>query len=479
MQKSKSACLFSFLFLLFLAPNYAQIGFLDARVIYTLPGDSNIPLDAGKLADFTGDDRVDYLFTLTEFGASDLFLLEQDAEGEFQLTTLDEEVSKVVQIADFDEDDDQDFLGISAVFLNGGANDFQEAESSFPMITENQERLLYGAADLNGDNLFDYATGSNQSVGGDSLYVYFGMPDGGFQVVGVPAVDAEIAGSYNLFGNFQSVAPMGILAVAEDHVTIYNTSNTDLVQVATLNDPRIEDKAGAIGDVDGDGDNDVVLAGLFSGIYLWEQEADGFANSLVTVSSTAQRILSMELVDIEGDGDLDLVTIGGPNALQVIVYENQGGTLSSAGQIFYTRPLQSSFFFAFGNAFENLIEIADVDNDSDPDVVVFDYENNQIVVLENVSMPSSLWSPIASAETLRAFPNPTVGQVQISYPEGVAALQWQNVQLLDQNGRVLGEWMELPQNLDLSCLPAGEYLLSATTIDQRQFIARLIHVATP
>ncbi|MEL7424018.1 MAG: T9SS type A sorting domain-containing protein [Bacteroidota bacterium] len=479
MQNSKSAFLFSFLLLLFLSPTYAQISFLDARVIYSLPGDSNIPLDAGELADFTGDNRVDYLFTLTEFGTSDLFLLEQDTEGEFQLTTLNEEVSTVVQIADFDGDDDQDFLGISSVFLNSGANDFQEAESGFPVITESQERLLYGAADLNGDDLLDYATGSNQSVFGDSLFVYFGMPEGGFQVVGVPAVDAEIAGSYNLFGNFQSVAPTGILAVAEDHVTIYNTTNTDLVQVATLNDSRIDDKAGAIGDVDGDGDNDVVLAGLFSGIYLWEQEADGYANSLVTVSSTAQRVLSMELVDIEGDGDLDLVTIGGPNALQVAVYENQGGTLSSAGQIFYTRPLQSSFFFAFGNAFENLIEIADIDNDSDPDVVVFDYENDQIVVLENVSMPSSLWSPIAPAETLRAFPNPSLGQVQISYPERVSAPQWKNVQLIDQNGRVLRQWMELPQNIDLSHLPAGEYVLSATTMDQRQFIARLVRVTRP
>ncbi len=477
MQHTKSALLFSLFSLFLITQNYAQIGFVEGRVIYNLPDQNNIPLDAGELADFTGDGRLDYLFTISEFGNSDLYLLEQDAEGVFQAALLEEGISTVVQVSDFDDDGNPDYLSTSNVFLNNGMNGFAAAESGYPVITDDQERILFEAGDLNGDGIIDYATGSNQSIGGDSLFVYFGMAGGDFQTVGVAAADIETAGRYNLFGEFQDVTSRGILSVAEDYVTIYNISNSELSEVATINDPRIEEKAAVIGDIDGDGDNDVILAGLFSGIYLWEHEGSAYANALETISSTAARVLSMELADLEGDGDLDLITYGGGTDLEIVVYENIGGTITSNAQVIYSNSLQSSFFFAFANAFENLIEIADMDNDSDLDIVIYDYENDQIVLLENISMPSGLWSVIVEPMALSVFPNPSAGPVQIQRP--AIDVQWQDVSLYNQEGRMLQQWSTLPEHIDLSRLPVGEYILMATSLDQQQFRARLVRMAAP
>lgn len=474
----KYALLFSSI--LFFQSIFAQIAFTP-EVLYTLPNNSANALDAGCLEDFTGDGRLDYLYAASEFGQSKLWLLVQNNEGTFQASLLQEGMFfKVVQVADIDEDGDQDFLNLFNVFSNNGSNSFAAVEGgTFPVINDDQDRILFATQDMNGDGLFDYATGSNFSIFGDSILVYFANLGGGFDVKGVKASDPEVQGSFNLVGNFQNVAQTGILAAARHRATIYRISADGLSEVATIADNNIDDRAAAIGDVDGDGDNDVVLTGSFPGLYVWEQEPSGFATELRPIANIGSGILNTKLLDIDSDGDLDIVAVRSSIITTVVVFENTGAGQFAQGVQMYSSPPLAGVFYAFGNANENLLDAGDMDGDGDIDIVFFDFGSDQIVLLENTSMPTSTRSLALNTASLRAFPNPAYDFVQIEQPESSDLLVWDSVVLYNQQGKVVQHWSQLPNQIDVRHLPAGEYLLSATSTEQQIFQVRLLHTLAP
>jgi len=149
-------------------------------------------------------------------------------------------------------------------------------------------------------------------------------------------------------------------------------------------------KSLALGDVDGDGDLDLVCGngddkrnalylnygGTFP-LKVWESDA---ANSTVDV----------ELGDVDGDGDLDLVCgnyIWGGNTL----YDNIGGTFS-------TSPIWSSY----DPAFTDCLALGDVDSDGDPDLFVAIAALQRVTLIRNESGTFAggvAWEPGASGYT--------------------------------------------------------------------------------
>lgn len=121
------------------------------------------------------------------------------------------------------------------------------------------------------------------------------------------------------------------------------------------------------GDIDNDGDLDVIEIGrqtrsfgLFAKVHL----NDGLGNFTIDRRNNLQVVLhaNMELVDIDGDSDLDLVMVGQNGFYRLaktMVYFNDGtGNFSS----FIINP--------FIPVYTSSMDIADVDGDSDLDVLI-------------------------------------------------------------------------------------------------------------
>jgi hypothetical protein len=149
------------------------------------------------------------------------------------------------------------------------------------------------------------------------------------------------------------------------------------------------------GDLDGDGDIDIVgAAELTSGV--WEQDGDitWFENLDGAGTLWEQHELEWDqhsseahIVDLDGDGDLDVV---GGEQCRICWWENLNGDGSEWLQRFVTTELLSSTY----------VDIGDIDNDGDLDLIGGSYDGSGVIGWwENTAGSGSVWfyHPIAAA----------------------------------------------------------------------------------
>jgi hypothetical protein len=112
------------------------------------------------------------------------------------------------------------------------------------------------------------------------------------------------------------------------------------------------------GDIDGDGDKDILTSSYFGNRLLWIENLNGLGTDCVhhTISSTIQAPWGVCLADLDGDGDLDAVStaLSGNN---VTWYQNTDGH--------GTFVLKQSIYMMLANK----VMAADMDNDGDLDLV--------------------------------------------------------------------------------------------------------------
>ncbi len=123
-------------------------------------------------------------------------------------------------------------------------------------------------------------------------------------------------------------------------------------------------------DVDGDGHLDVVVADYQGDSLIWYKNTNGLGNfgAAQVIDNTINGASSIQLVDIDGDSDLDIVSASYADAT-IAWYENTNG-LGAFG------PKQALATDAFG---ANTVVVADIDGDGDLDVVA-NYANRDSVV---------------------------------------------------------------------------------------------------
>ncbi|MEM6675735.1 MAG: VCBS repeat-containing protein [Planctomycetota bacterium] len=166
-------------------------------------------------------------------------------------------------------------------------------------------------------------------------------------------------------------------------------------------------------DIDGDGDRDVIAAGgsfdaAFAGVVLWESLGDGvFADATLLYSGIADSGATFVLGDLEGDGDIDILW----THRQGFAFADQFGWIEQvAPGDFSPGP------FLPNDSLGSRLELADFDMDGDSDIVTWE---------------GSGLSPVEWAENDGAG---SFGARQIIHPAGPPYIQGYDVQDLDGDG---------------------------------------------
>ncbi len=358
---------------------------------------------AAVLADVNGDGELD-LLVANEGQLNKIYLA--DGSGGF-LTGLnigsETDVSTSLALGDVDGDGDLDlFVGNSGLavsndlsnklYLNDGSGNFSlkgpATDSPSPDLDDTRALVL---GDVDGDGDLDLVVAN----AGQNNKLYLNDGDAGFTAVGV-AIGHEIDTSTSL----------GLLDVEGDGDLDLIVGNTDEVAGAgKINRLYTNDGSGgflsssqalgrddldatyalAFGDVDNDGDVDLVAANKGQTNKLYINEGLGaFAAAGTDVGAETDASSSARLVDVDSDGDLDLV-VGNENQTNKLYLNEGSGQFSSTGIALGAETDNGGFtttdippgldpaLFDADATYSVAIGDVDVANGNGPDIVVGNY----------------------------------------------------------------------------------------------------------
>ena len=154
-------------------------------------------------------------------------------------------------------------------------------------------------------------------------------------------------------------------------------------------------------DIDGDGDVDVIGgAQLANAVAWWENTAgDGTAWSEQSIDTTFNAVLSVNVADVDGDGDIDILGASSANST-VSWWENSAGD----GSAWSKHDINTTFDGAYD------VNSADMDGDGDMDVLGAARDDDDVAWWENASGDGLTWTehivntdPFNSARSAIAF----------------------------------------------------------------------------
>jgi len=317
--------------------------------------------------DVDGDGDMDVLLTTS----GQLHLLQNDGKGKLTdvsssnlPTTATSVISQVAGDVDRDGDVDvvlQRYGAGNVLLINDGKGKFTDASlKQMPQFKEYDGRLLL--VDLNGDKAPELVQCSNEMAGQGGIDRLFlnggkgtftdataslGFGNLVFRVAAVIALDADSDGDQDIvIGGHPGLMRLR-LGDGKGHLTEVNTPYLD-----RDTDPTQEM---AQGDIDGDGDLDLITSAN-RGVRIYVNDGRGrFADeTLQRIPVIRFNLSALVLGDVDGDRDLDLVTSG-----DGLFLNNGKGVFTDASKrmpkdIYITRD----------------IALGDVDGDGDADLVL-------------------------------------------------------------------------------------------------------------
>ncbi len=292
-------------------------------------GSSNV-IDLLRLADVDGDKDLDVITTRrTGLAAADLVWVANDGAGALEgvrviqptigsaMEFLAFSGSSVLGVADFDRDGDVDFATSDTTKVYLVENTDGRGAYTVRTILEGSSTRSLAVAEMDGDGDLDLVVG----LGSYSLPIWL-----------------ENTGQ-NQFQRREEMPGTGSIAVqaidlnGDGIAEVGGSVANDLPPIPIFRSPTLPGPYEAAGDIDRDGDLDLVLNARRiprSTTGLWWDHGQGFAGT--NLELPANNRLS-RLIDMEGDGDLDIVGITQDRGLQFLRNDLVHADLTADGKI--------------------------------------------------------------------------------------------------------------------------------------------------
>lgn len=236
-------------------------------------------------------------------------------------------------------------------------------------------------------------------------------------------------------------------------------------------------------DLDGDGDLDLLIGGIeYSYAPYYYYKSLNYYKNIGTATAPNFQLQAdandpfssivvddyaiTHLVDLDGDGDYDLIYSGYYGAL---TYHQNTGTATNP--IFSSVGVSNPFGLMPGY-YLSIITSGDLDNDGDVDVIIgeYGYPAANLNYYRNTKFNLGLGEELSF--DFRLHPNPASDIVRVQTGADVVA----KVELIDINGGVVKSMEFLQESIDISDLATGVYLVKLTNqrgeVGVKRFVKR-------
>jgi VCBS repeat protein len=308
-----------------------------------------------------------------------------------------------VALGDMDADGDLDFCAgnwngqDNRLYMNGSIHRSTHFPAQTIISTDVSVPYWVYAADLDNDGDIDALSASNN----DNKIAWYENTDGAGTYGPQQIISTDAGGASSVSAvDFDGDGDLDVLSSSENDDKIAWYENTDgagtFGSQQIISTDAFYPETAIAADVDGDGDLDVLSASMGDDKIAWYENTDGggtFGPQQI-IASTSMAATSVYAADVDGDGDLDVLTASRANGC-ISWYENTDG-LGGFGpeQVIDTVLLSAVSVYA-----------ADVDGDGDVDVLSGSSSDGAIYWYENTDGTGTFGSPqIINIDSGRAFP---------------------------------------------------------------------------
>ncbi len=366
-----------------------------------------------------------------------------------------------VRAADVDGDGDMDVLSTSRDDYNIAWHENLDGQGSFGPPQVISSGMAIGLSlcpiDIDGDGDMDIVS----STGGDSQIVWHENLDGqgNFGTQQLITLNADHPSSiYAVDVDGDGDNDVLAAALEGDMITWYE--NTD--GLGTFGPQQIisdeTDYATSVyaSDLDGDGDMDVLSASSADDKAAWYENLDGQGNfgAQKIISTNANYNRSVFSEDVDGDGDMDVLSISNdPN--YITWFENLDGQGNFGDQQIVTSNV----------IYPTSVYAADMDGDGDMDVLSTSGGDDKIAWYENLG-------PLSVAENnldeFIIYPNPTSGVLRVGSAKEIVKLE-----IYNQLGQLVLE-NERQDTIDVSKIISGLYFLKIYDVTKNIILKKVV-----
>ncbi len=365
-----------------------------------------------ETGDFDGDGDLDIVSA--NDGTSNLTIFAQTDGGSFELATTVGGVSITpsptsVTAEDFDGDDDLDLIVTNTVggkdlvvFLQVEPGDYRPG----PSLGQSSSSRSVATADFDGDGRLDVVIANsfsnnltvalNSTAGSFTPGLILGngsLTDAPFRVV---LADCDQDGDLDI---------VSANSLSSNLAIFFQTTPGSFTQTSKLGDETSTSgtRSVAAGDIDGDGDIDLVSANTLSDtLSIFVQTSPGEFLLGQTIGGPGMTVapISVAIADLDSDGDLDIVSGNG----------RVGGDaqLSDITLFFQTAPLAFTLGATLGGngstPFPNAIATDDLDQDGDIDIATANTVGNNITLFFQASPGVFVSGPVLGDATTTLGP---------------------------------------------------------------------------
>ncbi len=281
-------------------------------------------------------------------------------------------VGGTITFADVDNDDDEDVLitggtlagPVAKLYFNNGEGVFSEVLGT-PFIGVSHSSVAF--ADIDGDNDLDVFIAGEASAATPSIKYYLNDGSGSFTLANENSNNGASFGSVactDVDGDGdQDVLISGYSGISNITDLYINDGNGAFLKMSGTPFPGLFESTVAFADVDGDGDHDALIFGrkslstTLTRLYL--NDGSGIYTESAGTKFSDVYDGSIEFADVDGDGDQDFLMTG-------IEFDFFGVTrlYINDGMGVFTKK---SYFHNVKSGTGNF---SDIDNDGDPDVLI-------------------------------------------------------------------------------------------------------------